>query len=255
MRQVAASSFASELLEDLGVRGEQRGAVRERPVGIELRNLELGEGELGLAEIEPRARHRDRESDLHRCRQLGAVDGAADLERAVGSTDAALAVDHERQLVVASGDATIGAQLAQRENEVSGRVGGDRQRLAHDRNAAGTASGRHRMTMGQLGIVVEQLGCRDEVPGDLVGVLLAERLQLGAGALVEVPWLDALGDFGVVVTRTHREIRGAVGLTGRFALLVAVGGSSARSPPRRSSLRCPEPEYGRFASRSPYGRF
>jgi hypothetical protein len=83
------------------------------------------------------------------------------------------------------------------------------------------------MAVSQFGIIVEQLGCRDQVHRDLVGILLAQRLELRASALVEVAWLDALGNVGVVVAGTHREIRSAEGLARRVALRAASIGAAA----------------------------
>ena len=88
--------------------------------------------------------------------QLGARHGTPELERPIGTTDAPLAVDHQRQLVVAAGDAAVGAQLAQREREVAGRVGGDRDGLAHDADAAGATCRREGVPVGERGILVDQ---------------------------------------------------------------------------------------------------
>ncbi len=68
------------------------------------------------------------------------------------------------------------------------------------------------MLVREFGILIEKLGCRDQVPGDPVRVLLAERLQFGAGALVEVARLDALGNLRGIVVRPDGEIRGTVAL-------------------------------------------
>ena len=130
---------APEFVEHLGIRREQGGAVRECAIWVELRNLELGKGEFGLALVESGTRHRDGEAHLHGDGQFGPIDRTTDLECAVGTTDAALAVDHERKLVVAARDPAVRAELAQREGEIPRRVGGDGERLADDGDAARAA--------------------------------------------------------------------------------------------------------------------
>ena len=60
---------APELLENCGVRGEQRGAERVGLGRVELRYLELSQCSLGMPEVEPRARHRDGELNLNGHRQ------------------------------------------------------------------------------------------------------------------------------------------------------------------------------------------
>ena len=72
------------------------------------------------------------------------------------------------------------------------------------------------MLVREFGILFEKLGCRDQVPGDPVRVLLAERLQFGAGTLVEVARLDALGNLRGIVVRPDGEIRGTVALARRI---------------------------------------
>ena len=63
---------AAELLEHGRARGEQRGAPLERPIGVELGDVQLLQRALGLAEVEPGARHGDREFDANRRRQRAA---------------------------------------------------------------------------------------------------------------------------------------------------------------------------------------
>ncbi|WP_344312198.1 hypothetical protein, partial [Agromyces terreus] len=172
-----------------------------------------------MVEVEPGSRHRDREAHLHGRGKFAAIDRAAHLESSVGPADAAFAVDQERELVVAARDATVRAELAQREGEVPGGVGRDRERLTDDGDATRAATRRLGVLVCEFRIVVEVQGCRDEVPCDPVRVLLAERLQFGAGPLVEVASLDRVGDEGVVVTRSYGEVGG----TGRVtATLVAL---------------------------------
>ena len=104
---------AAELLEHRRARREQRRAPLEGAIGIQLGDVELLQRALGLAEVEPRAGHGDRELHADCRRQCRPIDRAAHFESAVGPAHAALAVDHEGDLIVLAGDAAVGAQLAQ----------------------------------------------------------------------------------------------------------------------------------------------
>ena len=174
---------AAQLFEHRGARSEQPRAPFEGAIGVELRDVELLKRALGLAEIEACPRHGDRQLHTDRSVQRGAVHRATHLEGAVGAADAPLAVDHERDLVVASRDAPVGAQLAQRESEIARRIGRDRERLPDDRDAPGTSRRRQCMLVRQRGVLVDELRRHRQVARDLVGVLLAQRLQLVACAV------------------------------------------------------------------------
>ena len=116
------------------VQGCRRTHDRGRVAGSRARQARVRAGQ-----VESSARHRDGQAHLDGNGQLGTVHCATDFERTVGTTDAALAVDHEGKLVVAARDPAIRAELAQREGEVTGGVGRDRERLADDRDAARAA--------------------------------------------------------------------------------------------------------------------
>ena len=137
-------------------------------------------------------------------RQRFARHRTGQLERLVGPAQSAFAVDHHGQLVVSAGDAPVGAQFPQRQREVADRVRGDRQGLPHHGDAAGATGRGHGVPMRQLRVLLDEAGGHGQVPGDLLGVLLAQRLQLGAGDAVEVFRLHVLGDERVVVAGAHR---------------------------------------------------
>lgn len=193
-----------EFLEHDRIRVEQRGAVRVRGVRVELRDLQFAECGIRLPLIESRARHGDREFDLHCRGQRTTIHRAREFERTIGTAEAAFAVDHHRQLVIAPGDAAVGAQFAQREAEVTGRVGGDRERLAYHADAAGTACRRDRVLVRQLGVLVDESGHHHQVTGDPLGVVGAEGLQLVAGNAVEFLRLRVVGQLWIRVRSPHR---------------------------------------------------
>jgi hypothetical protein len=86
------------------------------------------------------------------------------------------------------------------------------------------------MLMRELGIFVDQARRHREVPSDLVGVLLAESLQLVARAGVEIARSDLLGDLGIVVPGADRS---DLALTdGPIGSICA----SARGPGRPSAI-------------------
>src|SRR5690606_35887317 len=164
--------------------------------------------------------------------ELAARHGAAEFERLLGAPDAALGVDHERQLVVAPRDAAVGAQLTGGEGEVPRRVGGDRGRLPRHADPAGATRGGESVPVGERGILVDETAGHHEVLGDPVGVVLAERLELGARGAVELIRGDVVGDDGVVVAGA------GIGVAGRTRARLAGTGSGARCG-SRSALRSP----------------
>ena len=109
----------------------------------------------------------------------------------------------------------MGAQLAQREGEVAGRVGGDRDGLADDADPAGATRGGEGVPVGERGILVDEPAGHDQVLGDAVGVVLAEGPELAAGDLVELVGLRHRPGCGgsscrgrvVLVTRRARRAR------------------------------------------------
>ncbi|MBW8873314.1 MAG: hypothetical protein JF618_14565, partial [Leifsonia sp.] len=162
---------APELFEHFGVRVEEVGAVGERPIGIQLRYLQFGQGGLRLIEIEAGAGHGDRQGDLDIGGQRGAVDRAAEFQRAVGTPHPAFAVHHQRKLVVRTGNAPVGAKLAERESEVARCVRRDSKSLAHNGHSAGAARSRHRVLMSPLRIGVDQAAGHHQVLGDLIRIV------------------------------------------------------------------------------------
>ena len=79
--------------------------------GVQFRDLELGQSGGGLAQVQPGAGHRDGQLDAHRDRQRLARHRSGQLERLVGASQAAFAIDHHGQLVVFAGDTPVGAQF------------------------------------------------------------------------------------------------------------------------------------------------
>ena len=116
------------------------------PPDLHARSAKVLQRALGLAEVQSRAGHRDRQLHAHRHRKRGTVDGPPDLERPIGTPDPALAVHEERDLVVLAGDPPIGAQLPERQRVASclgdelitrPRVDGRRERLLEVRGKGG----------------------------------------------------------------------------------------------------------------------
>ena len=170
--------IAAEILEHGSVGVEQRGAPRKGDVRVELRDLELGERLLGLDEVEAGTGHRDGEFHLYLDGQGGTRHGTPKLEGTVRTAESPLAVHHHGQLVVAARDTSIRAQLAKGEGEVAARIGGDRERLTHDRDAPGTTSGRDGMAVGKDGVGVDETSGHHHVAGHLFRILLAQGLEL-----------------------------------------------------------------------------
>ena len=115
---------------------EQRRRVVECTCAIELGDAQLFKGFLSLSEVESCTALRDGELNTDFGVELRRVDRACQLECLLRARKATLAVDHEWNLIVIAGDATVGAQLTQGKCEVTGRVRSDAQRLADDSDAS-----------------------------------------------------------------------------------------------------------------------
>src|SRR5690606_24669446 len=133
------------------------------------------------------------------------------------------------------GDAASGAQLAQRQGEVAGGVGGDRKGLAHHGDTAGAAGRRQRMLVRALRLLIDQLRGHRQMTSRLLGVLLAERLQFiacGSGKITSGDLIrqrrlrDVLADGRELIDRAidaaARPVPERLTLTGLTAILAAV---------------------------------
>ncbi len=129
--------LVAELFIDHRASSEESGTPLECTIWVEFRNVEFLKSSRCLAEVQPSARHRDRKFDPNLDRQRGTIHGTADLERAVGATNTALAVNHERNLVIPPGNATESPKFSQRQGEVAGGVCRDRDSFTDDSDAAG----------------------------------------------------------------------------------------------------------------------
>jgi len=211
---------APEILEYGGIGVEQGRTPRERGVRIELGNMQFVKCRIRLSEIEPSARHCDRQQHLHLNWQRGPRHRTPKFESTVWPAKPALAVHHEGQLIVASRDATVCPELSKRKRKVANRIRRDRQRLANDGDATRSTSSRHRVRVSKRGIRIDQSRDHCEMPGYAIRILLAQRLQLRAGDAVEVFGLHIIGDDRIVVTSPH-------GLgTERVTILDLLGGAT-----------------------------
>ena len=227
---------ATEVFEHGCPGREESGTPLEGAVGVELGYLEFAERELGLPAIETGAGHRDGESHAHGRSKGGAIDRTPLFECAIRPADTALAVDDERDLIVVSGDATVGAQLPQCEGEVADAVGGDREGLTHDGDAPGAARCGQGVLMRTGGVIVDELGDHCKVTCDLLGVLFAEGLQLVARSRMQVARGDlvrqrrlgnTLANRGVLVDRPVDATTGTVAVRRALALIAVVAGAVA----------------------------
>ncbi len=198
----------SEFFEHRRSRGEERRAPLERAVRVGLGDLELLQRTVRLSEIEARSRHGDRQLYAHRYGQARAVDRAPLLESAVGASDSALTVDDERKLLVGPGDPAVRPEFAQCQGEVADGVSRDGDGLADDSDTAGASGCRQCMLVRQLRVLVDHASRHREVSGDVVGVVLAEGLQLIASSARKVEGGDVLGDLRATLATILRRARG-----------------------------------------------
>ena len=208
----------TELFENCRVRIEQAGAIGKCRLRIELRNLQLHQGGLGIAEIESRTRHRDRKLDLHTNRECGAGHGTTELERLLGATEPPFAVYHHRQLVIATRDAAVSAQFSQREGVILYCVSSDRKRFADHTDTACAPRCRDGMAVSELRVILDQACSHHEMLRNALCVLLAQGLQLVESNPVELFRSDILGDLGCLVIRTYRADAERISILGNLSL-------------------------------------
>lgn len=155
---LACLVVAAEIFEDGGVGAEELGAPGKGSLGVELGDLEFEERLLRLAEVETGAGHRDGEVDALLGVELRGVGFETGLERLLGAAEAALAVDHQCEVAVESAQAAVGAQLAQRQGEVAGAVGGDREGLTGDGDAPRAPARREGVLVREGRVIVDEQG-------------------------------------------------------------------------------------------------
>ncbi|MBM7474323.1 hypothetical protein [Curtobacterium herbarum] len=196
--------LAAELLERGRVSTVERRRPRVGGRGIELWNLQLAQRGCGIPEVQTRAGHRDREFDLHRRLECGAINGPPELEGTLRTAETALAVHHHRELVVPAGDPPVRAELPESRREVTEPVRRDRRGLTYDSHTTGTTSGAQCVLVRFFRVRVDEERRGDEVTRDPVRVVLAEGLELSTSSGVEVASVDLVRDLRVVVTRADR---------------------------------------------------
>jgi len=172
----------------------QRRRPLESTVRVELRDVQLAQRAFGLTEIQASTRHRDREFNAHGRWARGTIRGTSGLQRPIGTPAAAFAVHEEGDLIIATGDAAIGAQLPQGEREIARGVRGDRGGLADNSDSPRTGHSRLRVLVGQSRVLVDEAGRHREMACHGVGVLLAQCLELVARGSCEVARGDLFGN-------------------------------------------------------------
>lgn len=170
----------------LRVGPEELGAVGEAAVLVELRDLQGRERGGMVTSVGVDAG--DHHGELGLGLRVQGVGGAGRrlFESLVRPAEGALAVDHHGQVLLRAGDASVRAQLLQRQGIVSRRVGGDARGLPDDADPAGLADRRVGVLQGELGVVVHVARGHHQVLGDALGIARLERVELVAGHAVDL---------------------------------------------------------------------
>ena len=100
------------------------------------------------------------------------------LDGLFGLAAAALGVGDQRDVVIRTGDAAVGAQFTDGFVVVLHVVRGDAECFADDGDTTGAGHGGLGVFVGAFRVEVEQPACGDEVLGNHVGVLFVEGTQL-----------------------------------------------------------------------------
>ena len=83
---------------------------------------------------------------------------------------------------------------------MTGRVCGLGRRLANDRQSSRPAPCRLGMPVGQLGLDIDQLSGRDEMPGDNLGQVFGQPTELGLDASWQRPGIYVGRQTGLIGT-------------------------------------------------------
>ncbi len=117
-----------------------------------------------------------------------------------GRPKRALAVGHDREVVIGAGHPPQGPELAQRHVIAAGGVRGLGRRLADDGQPSRTTTGGLGVRVRQLGLLVDQLAGQHQVARDDLGQVLGQAAQLGPDGAVQGPGVD-IGRQGRLVRR------------------------------------------------------
>ena len=173
-------------LEGVGVRVAQPHGPRRCAPRAELGELEHDDGSRGLALVAPSAGLDDRELDLRGPVHAIRPRATGQLERAIWSATAPLAVGLDRDVGVGPGDPAVGTELGQGCVPPPGGVRGQPGRLP-DHGEPGRATDR---SLGVLvrafGILVDQTSGHDDVPADDVLQCRGQAGQLGPNNPIEI---------------------------------------------------------------------
>jgi hypothetical protein len=89
-------------------------------------------------------------------------------------------------LVITTRNSTVRPQLTQRERKIANRICRDGKSFPNDRDSSRPATGGYRMSVGELRIFHNQFRGHHQVPGDLVSVFFAQRLELSARNTIQL---------------------------------------------------------------------
>ena len=161
-------------------------------------------------------------------------------QRTVGTAQRALAVGHDRDVVLDAVHPLGGTQLGQCLGVLPRGVGRLAHGLAHDGQPAGARPGGQGVLVGGLRLGVDQQAGGHQVAGHPLGQLVGQRLQLRLDRAVELLAGDLLGDRRAVValpgSRCARRRRSRSSRRGRLnSRLPPLLPRSRRPPPRPAS--------------------
>lgn len=173
---------------------EQARTVAEGTVLRKLRNFEGSHGSVELAKIRPCSSNNHRQLNLACGVKRRSILGAREIKGTVRPSEPAFAIGHERKMRIRSADAAVGAEFPESFTVMAGRVRGNSDGFADDREAATAPAGRKCVLERQLGVILDQAPRHNQVLGYPKGAALLEITDLGTRDLVELTPCDILVD-------------------------------------------------------------
>ncbi|MGF6835970.1 hypothetical protein QF015_004172 [Paenarthrobacter sp. TE4293] len=171
--------------ESLGVSPEETRAVRERPVHVQLWDLQFGNGSIELLQICTGTRSHHGKLYLARSIKVLGFRGTDHVQGTIRTSEATLAVSHHRQVHIGTADAAVCTEFTQGLTVVARGVGGKAHSFTDNGETPATAACGQGMLEGQLGLNVDQPASHDQVLRNPACTLLLEGLDLVARGAVE----------------------------------------------------------------------
>ncbi len=180
----------------LSVSTEETGAVGERPVDVQLRDLKLADSSVQLIQVRACTGRHNRQLHLARSVKILSFGRTNHIQCTVRAAEATFAVGHHRQVYVGSTDTAVGTEFTQCLAIVAGSVGRQTHSFTDSRETATAAACSQGVLERKLRFNVYQAAGHDQVLCNPACALLFKGLDLVTRGTVEFLARDVVIDLG-----------------------------------------------------------